>query len=154
MWQRIQTVWLVLVALVMALFLMQPLAIFTLTGATHLLDAWGVSDLAGAGSYYTAWPIGVLGTISCFIAVVSIFLYKDSTARTFQIRLGNLNILLLLGLILYTAFVIWRYSSQAEASVGITFWLSLPAVAIVLQLLAVRAVLRDETLIRMSNRLR
>lgn len=154
MWQRIQTVWLVAVVILMALFVSQPLALFTLPDQTHLLGAWGITDLSGMKTYYSAWPIGVLGILNALIALVSIFLYKDSTSRTFQIRLGTLNILLMIGLLLYIAFVVWSYSSSASAEIGIKAWLALPMISIILQLLAVRAVLKDETLVRMSNRLR
>ncbi|MDO4692014.1 MAG: DUF4293 domain-containing protein [Porphyromonadaceae bacterium] len=154
MWQRIQTVWLVAVVILMALFVSQPLTLFTLGDQTHLLGAWGITDLSRMKTFYSAWPIGVLGTLCAFIALVSIFLYKDSTGRTFQIRLGTLNILLMVGLLLYITFVVWSYSSATSAEIGIKAWLALPFVSIILQLLAVRAVLRDETLVRMSNRLR
>lgn len=154
MWQRIQTVWLALVALLMAVFVSQPLALLTLAETTQLLGAWGITDLSSAQQVYTAWPIGVLGLLSGLVALVSIFLYKDSTRRTFQIRLGTLNVLLLIGLLLYIAFVLWHYSSTTGAEIGIKVWLALPIVSIILQLLAIRAVLKDETLVRMSNRLR
>lgn len=75
--------------------------------------------------------------------------------RSFQLRLSILNALVLIGVLLCVAYTGYRFVSISGAEfAGIRLWLSLPLIAIIMQVLAALAVLKDETLVRMSNRLR
>lgn len=84
------------------------------------------------------------------ISLTSIFIYK---MRAFQIRLSILNALVLLGLVGMIAYLGFNFQSEG-ASLGIKAWLALPFISIIFQALAAQGVIKDELIIRMSNRLR
>lgn len=156
MWQRIQTVWLLLVVLSMILFTTQSIVAFVDPAngvVAQQMFAWNIKEVTGL-SVAPSWPVGVLSTLSAFLAFVSVFLFKNSVGRTFQIRLGVLNIFILFGLLGYIGVATYLHIQSTGLDFGLQFALGLPLMAMVLQYLAVRSILRDETLIRMSNRLR
>ncbi len=84
------------------------------------------------------------------ISLTSIFIYK---MRAFQIRLSILNAFVLLGLVGMIAYLGFDFQSTG-ASLGIKAWLALPFISIIFQALAAQGVIKDELIIRMSNRLR
>lgn len=159
MWQRIQTVWWILSILAVTLFGLQDILYFRsdLVGGAALFvqTSTGVAlktDLLDTGALYTNWTTAILLGFSVVISLTSIFIYK---MRPFQLRLSILNALVLVGALLSVGYTAYRFSSTAGASFsGVSMWLSLPFIAIILQLLAARAVLQDEMLVRMSQRIR
>lgn len=155
MWQRIQTVWWALSLIVMGIFTTQDLLLFNLKGkleAVAALRSYGVIEIPTGATIHDSYLLVILAGISIAISLVSIFIYK---MRPFQIRLSILNTLILVGLSCAIAYLGYEYAEQfGGASIGIKTWLSLPLVAIVLQLMACRAVIKDEMLVRMSERIR
>lgn len=156
MWQRIQTVWWILASLIMALFAVQDLLLFFVSGqgATvgYVLTSMGVARISDGDVVYSTWAISVLAWTSVALSLVSISIYK---MRPFQLRLSILNALILVGLIVYIGYVAYSFYSQVGAvGYGFKVWLALPIITIILQIMAARGVLRDETLVRMSSRLR
>ena len=84
MWQRIQTVWLVLVALLMAVFAFQDIAVFTLPGGTFcFLDNWHIYNGTDGVGQHNVWGIGALSIVSAVLALRLVFLYKR---RMLQMR--------------------------------------------------------------------
>lgn len=156
MWQRIQTIWLLLIVVLMCAFISLPVLAFvdpTTGQVLHQMKVWGIEDMAGL-DVGTSYPVGVLSAVVALLAFVSLFLYKDSRGRTYQVRLGVLAGFVILGLLGYIAFAAYQHCSTFGLGVGVKFALALPFVALVLDVLAVRAILGDEMLVRMSNRLR
>ena len=152
MWQRIQTVWLVLVALLMAIFAFQDIAVFTLPGGTFcFLDNWHIYSGTDGVGQHNVWGIGVLSIVSAVLALRLVFLYKR---RMLQMRFTVLLLFLIVGELMYIAFVSWRFCSANDASFGIRFPLALPIICLPLLYLAARRMIYDEMLIRTSNRLR
>lgn len=152
MWQRIQTVWLVLVALLMAVFAFQDIAVFTLPGGTScFLDNWRIYSGADGVGQHNVWGIGALSIVSAVLALRLVFLYKR---RMLQMRFTVLLLFLIVGELMYIAFVSWRFCSANDANFGIRFPLALPIICLPLLYLAARRMIYDEMLIRTSNRLR
>ena len=152
MWQRIQTVWLVLVALLMAVFAFQDIAVFTLPGGTFcFLDNWHIYNGADGVGQHNVWGIGALSIVSAVLALRLVFLYKR---RMLQMRFTVLLLFLIVGELMYIAFVSWRFCSAKDARFGIRFPLALPIICLPLLYLAARRMIYDEMLIRTSNRLR
>lgn len=150
MWQRIQTLYLILVSVLMVLFALSDIFLLSQPGGQALLvDAWSLHDVATGERIGGFWSIGVLSVVSALIALGSVFLYKR---RVLQARIGMGNVILLAGLVVLIFYVGYTYSK--EAMLGFKFALALPFVSIILQVLAVRGILSDETLVRLSNRLR
>lgn len=149
--QRIQTVWLLLSLLLMGLFAISDLSLLSAPdGQVAVFSAWSVKGQEGEvlGSL---WWLGGLAVLIAGLTLVDILLYKK---RMLQLRLGNFIALLLGGLVLALVYLHWTLASSLDASVGIKVPLSFPIICLILQALAIRGILADEMLVRMSRRLR
>ncbi len=155
MWQRIQTIWLLIESVLMAIFPWQDLLYLTQIGKDlfYTLTAWGFEPLNANDTLQMGVAvIGVLSLLSSVLSFVTIFFFKK---RIIQMRLCVFNALLLVAILGFTSFLVWFYMEELSLElVGAKFWLAFPCVSIILELLARRGILKDETLIRMSNRLR
>ena len=153
MWQRIQTVWWILSILSIALFATQDLLLFTPNGESipsFVLRSYGLVEIASDTTIKSSYSLLIIEAISMIISLTSIFIYK---MRAFQIRLSILNAFVLLGLVGMIAYLGFDFQSEG-ASLGIKAWLALPFISIIFQALAAQGVIKDELIIRMSNRIR
>ena len=152
MWQRIQTVWLLLVGLLMALFAFQDIAVFTLpSGQACVLDNWRIYSAVDGASLHSVWGIGILSVLTALGSLALIFLYKR---RILQMRLTILTLLVILGELIYIVWASWQFCTENDASFAIRFPLALPIICLPLLYLASRRMIYDETLVRGSQRLR
>ncbi len=154
MWQRIQTVWLLIATVLMAVFPWQDLVIFSnIGGDLHaVLTAWGLDTKNSLDHYMLGlYVVGALSLISSFVSLLTIFLFKK---RFLQMRLCVFNALLILALSLFLAVQVYFRYQSGHQELAPSFYLAFPCVSFVLQLMARHGVVKDETLIRMSNRLR
>ncbi len=151
--QRIQTVYLLVAVVLTMVCLCLRIGTFTLGGAAVLneYNLW-ITNALGARSFHT-WPLFVLLILSAAIGVYSVFIYGN---RIVQARFCMFNALLLAGwYILYAVFsqVLAGQAGQVLAfRPGIPA--AFPAVAIVLYMMARRAILADEKLVRAADRIR
>jgi hypothetical protein len=153
--QRIQSVYLFLVFLFALLFLSFPKANIEVSGLTYSVKTLGIINPATEEILgYKNW----LGTISAIVpflimilSVVTTFMYKK---RLLQIKLGGLNILLHLLLIVTTFFYLDAVKTELNASLSYGIALIFPFVSMVFILFANRAIRRDENLVRSADRLR
>jgi glucan phosphoethanolaminetransferase (alkaline phosphatase superfamily) len=155
MWQRIQTVFLVIAILSLVAALIFPIWIHQAIGQTHVLTAFyysitGQSSEMISTDYLPYCLTAILAIASITLSIIEIRKYKD---RVLQMKLGALNSLFLAGTIL-TGFI---FSNQLTkefqgGQFGLGLWL--PGIAVVCNLLANRFIRRDEKLVRDSNRLR
>lgn len=150
--QRIQTVWLSLSALLLGVFTLSDLSVLTSSGGqgSAILSAWSVRGLQGE-SLGSLWWIGGLAILIAVLTLTNLLLYKR---RMLQLRLGNFIALLLGGLILSLVYLHWTLTASLDASIGVKIPLAFPLVCLILQALAIRGILADEMLVRMSRRLR
>ena len=155
--QRIQSVFLLLLALAMLSLLALPLwhKLDPLTGQELTLTAFGfeAKGVALPASIGPVWLIGVLATASAAIALFEIFQFRN---RLRQLLLGTVNLLLITAT-LGAEFLFYTKGEQLvniklEGQVMIAFYL--PTLALVLNLLANRFIRRDEQLVRSADRLR
>lgn len=155
MWQRKQTLFLLVSAVIMALLFFLPMAQVT-PGASSgseasLLTALGLKNpFSGAYSQFKIIPI-VLDFLVVLLSIVTIFLYKN---RRLQMRISIFNILLTVGFIGSIAFEAYKAKEAVDGIFMITPWLFVPLVAIFFFYLAIRGMIADEILIRSANRLR
>ncbi len=136
MLQRIQTVYLLLAAI-------------SSGGLIFVFHLWTTSTddfvFAKDNMYYLALFLG-----SASLSLISIFGYKN---RKSQFVLNRLNIILnfiLLGLFVYQSLNISGEADVSEKGIGII----LPALSIVLLVLANKAIKKDEDLVKSVDRLR
>jgi hypothetical protein len=83
------------------------------------------------------------------VHLVIIFLYKK---RIMQVKLLILSIILLLGL--FSSFFWFGYMGFRGAAVGFKLTMAIPAVSIILDYLAIKAIAKDEALVRSLDRIR
>ena len=145
--QRIQTVYLLIVTGLLITAMCLPMGYFTDTMGEHSFKALGI-ELNGA--YESTWGLFCILLLSTIVAVSTIFLYKN---RMLQIRMTIFNSLLLVGY--YIAFLAFYFALKNDANMFRVGWaLCLPLVSIILNILAVRAIGRDEVMVKAADRLR
>ena len=155
MWQRIQTVFLVIAIISLIAAIIFPIWVHEAVGQTHKLFAFHYSITGQSGAMNTTEYLpycltAVLAIASITISIIEIRKFKD---RVLQMKLGALNSLFLAGTIL-AAFIFSNQLSKEfqGGQFGLGLWL--PGVAVLCNLLANRFIRRDEKLVRDSNRLR
>ena len=90
--------------------------------------------------------------LTCPIAVFAIFLYKK---RMLQARLCVYNILLILVWMALCAYYVYTNQAKAEnCHFEMEFTAALPAVSLILYILARRGIIKDEKLVRAADRIR
>lgn len=151
--QRIQTIYLLIVAALNLLVVFLPLATVQVDGAFYSFDASGMSTTtAPEALVYPAWALMGLAAIISLLALATIFLFRR---RMLQIRLCTFNTLLIIGFYALFAFYLWKIASAAEAfTFRLQVALVFPLVSLILNWLAIRAIGADEMLVRSLNRLR
>lgn len=134
--QRIQTIYLFIVALLMlALFLWFP-KIITVDGEMVL----GKMDLR------VLIPIFA----SVLLAILSIFKYKNRQTQFVLNRLNSLFIFVLLGVFVIVPLMVPGETEVSEKGIGLFF----PVISIVFLVLANKAIRKDERLVKSVDRLR
>lgn len=150
--QRIQSVYLLIAAILMAVVVCTPLAV--LIGASdsfYLFKSMGVfeNDLT---LVYPSWGIAVCAVISALISFVSIFLFKK---RKLQIKMSYVSIVFII--LFYAAFAAYLYTGQIalEAKFSkVEYGLALPAISLIVMVLALTKIKVDERLVQSLNRIR
>lgn len=114
------------------------------------LQIWELSALGGA-PLQGLWGLLVTTLLIPALALVDIFLYNK---RLLQARLNIFTVLLCLGYYGVLAIYIWL----AKVSMGVDWhilpWASFPLICMILTLMATRAILKDEALVRAADRIR
>ena len=146
--QRIQSVYLLLVTILLVVAICMPVGQFIgADGVTaHVFKPLGVA--LADGGFQSTW--GLFG--SALVAFCTIFLFRN---RMLQIRMTIFSSILLIGY--YIAFCVFMFILKGDLD-AMTFqlgWaLCLPVVAIILNYLAFRAIYKDEVMVKAADRLR
>lgn len=149
--QRIQTIWLFLAALTLALMIFFPLFSKESAGAEATFYTDGLHTTSGTGgtvsNLITLFGTNILLALICFF---NIFNFKR---RSLQKRISIFLIILIIG------FAVWcsTYTKDLPGGVdGASFGIGayMPAVAILFIILAIFGINKDERLIRSAERLR
>lgn len=153
MWQRIQTLYLFLSGVTATLLLLFTL--FTVTQSDlETIYAANFTGLIVSGwtsiKYFNLVSF-VLTSLVTIISFVTIFLYKR---RKLQIRLTIIGLLLMVAAIVAFGYMLWRQTDLMQATTQIRFWIILPIINLLCQYLAMRNIIKDDILVRASNRLR
>ena len=147
--QRIQTVYLLIVAILMVVMMSFPVGYFYTE--TSVSDMTNLAVMAPDGSVnYAPWALFAILMVVAIVALVTIFLYKK---RMLQIRLTIFSTILLIGY--YATLVTFIFMLKEESMTFSLSWtVCLPLVAIILNWLAIRAIGKDEVLVKAYDRLR
>lgn len=154
--QRIQTVYLLLVTVLSGwtLFGTQAKLISTETSLTYLLNFRGVVTATPDGGYFVSlqtWALTALCLLFVALSVATIFLYKK---RLLQIRLCIVNGVLLVGYYALLFIYLWQAGKVLAAEWYLQLPAAFPLVALILIYLAIRAIAKDQALVKSLNRIR
>jgi hypothetical protein len=145
--QRIQTIYIFIAAVLVALLLQLDFAELAVEGQLYVFNAKGI--ISDGQILFDGLPVmGFIGLIT-LLHLIIIFLYKK---RIRQIRFLSFTILLLLGLVGVMFYFLYAAFDSAEIAFKIP--VVFPVLAVILDYLAIRSIGKDEALIRSLNRIR
>lgn len=145
--QRIQTVYLLVSGIFIGFLFFLPFAEIAKDSAIYLFNAKGI--LLDTEVKESGLAISALIAIIAAMHGVAILNYKK---RIRQMRIIVFTILLMLGL--FGLFFFFTYYSFSGAQISFKVAMVFPLVAIILDYLAIRAIGKDEALIRSIDRIR
>lgn len=165
MLQRVQTIFLLLVAFSMILMLVFPIWIkeagaqgerITLNAfqQTHVqANTNGNQENPGQEESKPTFYIAILSILAVMVAMISIFRYDN---RLTQIKLGALNSLLIAGALGIALYFSMNGEKIIEPEVQGSYHLGffMPVAALIFNLMANRFIRRDEKLVKSVDRLR
>jgi len=156
--QRIQTVYLSLAFIAMALLFAFPLAQFFSETGAYVFSVTGLKNMVpgdpNAFNPIIFLPLIFVAVVIGLLALFTVFQYKN---RSFQIKLTSVGVLSCIALIMGIFFL---YIPMIEKKINIVpdyskaFGIYLPLVALVFMVMANRAIKRDDKLVRSADRLR
>jgi len=156
--QRIQTVYLSLAVIALALIFAFPLAQFFSENGAYVFSVTGLKNMVpGEPEAFTAMVFFPLIIVTAGIALLTVFTIFQYKKRPFQIKLTNISVLSSIALIMGVFFF---YIPMIEKKINIVpdyskaFGIYLPLVALVFLIMANRAIKRDDKLVRSADRLR
>ena len=154
MLQRIQSVYLFISSLLLLLLLNNPVARLVISEDLILnLNVFTIA--AGQNADFEAfnvWPLAILAVTVFIIGLITIFLYKK---RTTQMRLCVFNIILMFGLVGLIFFYTKMTVKELDGMSSVFLWpIVIPFISIILTYLALKAIQRDDALVKSYERLR
>jgi CDP-diglyceride synthetase len=152
--QRIQTLYLLIADLLIAILFFVPFAelygnggkifIFYLTGI--------ISEGADkAEVIQRSWPLFLLTCMVLGFLNLVIFQYKK---RERQIKLAWVTVILLLGLMTSVYFSVWKCQNLFGGNYSMKIFFTFPLIAAIFVYLAIRSIAKDERLVKSINRIR
>lgn len=149
--QRIQSLYLLAVTILLVLTLCFPLGYFH--GANGLEEATfrALGVTAAGGAYQTTWGLFCILLLSAVVSLATIFLFRN---RMLQIRMVIFSSLLLIGFYIVFGIFYYMLSDTFTNGFGVGIALCLPLVSLILNYLAFRAIYKDEALVNSLNHLR
>ena len=147
--QRIQTIYLLAVTILLILCMCFPVGTFLENNSISTFTNLCVTNDVGV-SDYSPWAMFAILIISTLLSLSTIFMFKK---RMLQIRLTIFNIILLVGY--YATLITFIFILKGDnSSFSINWTVCLPLIAIILDWLAIRAIGKDEMLVKAYDRLR
>lgn len=145
--QRIQTVYLAISTILLVLLFFIPFAEIAKDGIIYLFNYMGISSDGALknNGFFLSFLIGALVILHGIV----ILDYKN---RVRQIRLLVLAIILLL--VLFGMFFFFTHYTFGDAQVSYKVSVFFPLIAVILDYMAIRAIGKDEALIRSIDRIR
>ncbi|SRR6056297_1774800 len=155
--QRIQSLYLFIAFLLMGSLFFLPLAIVSTESDLYTVMFDGFYKSYSETVFIQTIPLIILLVVIVALSFVSIFLYKK---RIIQMRLNFINIILMLGyaglLFFYiTSFANGKFTEEITSeTIHYKIYAAFPFVSAVITYLAIRAIGKDEALVRSIDRIR
>lgn len=147
--QRIQSVYLLAVTILLVVCLCLPVGTFI--GADYSISEFtNLSIISASGEAdHSPWAMFAILCVAALLSFGTIFLFKN---RMLQIRLTIFSTILLIGY--YATFMTFIFMLKEDRSFSLSWTVCLPFIAIILNWLAIRAIGKDEILVKAYDRLR
>lgn len=153
--QRIQTLYLLLVVVLTTVTFFSPVAGLQHAeqAAIYEMSYRGLFEMNVSGNNMLAntWMLTALMALIPLLSFITIILFKK---RMLQIRLIIFNIVLMAGFYGLMFIYLWQFGKSLEASLYLEIPAAFPLVGIILSIMAIRAIGKDEALIKSLNRIR
>ncbi len=150
--QRIQSVYLLVVTILLVVAMCQPVGQFVAADGVTAYQFTPLGITLAAGASQSTWGLFCILLLSAVIALATIFLFRN---RMLQIRMTVFNGILLVGYYIAVVAFIFILKGKIEASSFQLGWaLCLPAICIILDYLAFRGIYKDEVMVKAADRLR
>ncbi|MFA5974081.1 MAG: DUF4293 domain-containing protein [Lentimicrobiaceae bacterium] len=156
--QRIQTLYLSLAFIAIALLFAFPLAQFLSDHGAYIFSVRGLKNMVpGEPNVLNPMLFLPLIIVAISLALLSLYTIFQFKKRSLQIKLTHIGVLTAIALIIGIFFL---YIPMIEKKINIVpdyskaFGIYLPLVALVFMVMANRAIKRDEKLVRSADRLR
>ncbi len=150
--QRVQTIYLLAATSLMFTFLFGTLATFSSADQIYTMSVFNIKTVDGATILGMPYLV-VITALTTLLPLVNIFLFKK---RMLQIRLCVVEIILALGTLIIAGVYYYLanriFGVDADSSLRIIS--ALPLVAIFFDYLALKAIFKDELLIKSLDRIR
>lgn len=150
--QRIQSVYLLLVTVLLVVAMCMPMGHFIGADGVTVSTFKSLGLYMADGSFRSTWGLFGILLLSAIIVFGTIFLFRN---RMLQVRMTIFSSVLLIGFyIAFTVFAFMLKDGAETVSFRLGWALCLPAVSIILNYLAFRAIYKDELMVRAADRLR
>ena len=150
--QRIQSVYLLVVTILLVVTMCQPVGSFIAADGVNASVFKPLGVTLADGSFQSTWGMFGILLLCAIVALGTIFLFRN---RMLQVRMTIFNSLLLIGYYIVAAVFWYMLKSKLGADSFQLGWaLCLPAVCIILNYLAFRAIFSDEVKVKAADRLR
>ncbi|MCK5846283.1 MAG: DUF4293 domain-containing protein [Bacteroidales bacterium] len=154
--QRVQSIYLAIVFILIAVMSFLPVVVFHVGDAVFYMNIFrfeGVQNLSFANELPNIWPLPILSALLAVLSVASIFRYSN---RKQQMNINMIAMLinfgLLAGIFYYSDLVSKLDIITAKPTYDVAAFF--PIVTVLLIILANRNIRKDEKLVRESERLR
>jgi hypothetical protein len=155
MLQRIQTLYLLIVLVLSSITVFSPVAELIAKDTATLYEiSWKGICFIEKGkeiSVSSVWALTAISAMVPIVTLITIFLYKK---RILQIRLSIFNIVILAGYYILLFIYLLPAAKTLHAEWSLKIFSAFPLINIILVILALRAIAKDEALIKSLNRLR
>jgi hypothetical protein len=143
--QRIQTLWLLLAALVNA-----GLFVFAQYKADIMQNGVAVTQYIRVNDHYPSLLVALVITA---LPMFAIFMYKN---RTKQRNLALVSLVATVGFIATTLMRVRNFNNGTSAPVNGTYWIGsvLPVISVIFLFMAISGIRKDEKLVKSLDRLR
>ncbi len=154
--QRIQTLYLLAATALMTIFFFSPLASCASSEGVFSLTVFGVKSFDGADALNIPY-LAIIAALTTLLPLVNIFFFKK---RMLQLRLCIVQIILAVGTLIVAGIYYYLANRFFASQVGdlstssLRIVCALPIFAIVFDYLALKAIFKDEMLIKSLDRIR
>ncbi len=149
--QRIQTIYLLITIVLTALVIGFPI-MNILSDSTVFYSVTVLGVYADNGMEYSTWVLLAICIVNILVALATVTQFKN---RILQMRLATFNILFTAGFYVALGGYYWILNEKFSATeIAFNWTVVLPVINIILTYLSIRAIGKDEALVRATDRLR